>query len=338
MVESTLSLSHEDLRDGVYEYVHGGAGDYSAESDADRKSLVDKIVDSGLRQFYKPPPIGQIVHDWSFLKPVTTMSLNAPYTTGTIAYDHTGGTHERQVTLSGGTWPAWAAEAKIEISGTDYPVESRVSDSILILDSSDNPAADVAASTTYNLHQDDYDLPDDFGRIIGPITFAQADNAWYVCHLVGESRIREMRQRDSGYKGGDPLYASVRVKPFVPDAGTRQQILFWPIVQSSATITYQYRVRPNKPVSGTHYPYGGSDHSETVLYSCLAEAERRVDGLKGPMYERFMECLVASVFFDQKDNKPEVIGYNGDDSDFSPMFGAGRTSLYSSGVSHKDQV
>ena len=335
MAESSLSLSFEDLRDAVYEYAYGGDGDHSGESDANRKALVDRLVYSGLRQFYKPPPVGGRIHDWSFLMPVTTLSINAPYTTGTLAA--TNGV----VTLSTGTFPAWAASGMIEISGTDYSVATRTSGSQLVLDDTSS-ASDVDASTSYNLHQDDYDLPDDFGRILGPFTFAQADNSWYTCKVVGEARIRELRQRDHS-SGGDPQFAAIRAKAFTASTGTRQEVLFWPQVASSATVTYKYRVRPNKPTSTGHddltgdYLYGGSDHSETILYSCLAEAERRVEDEKGPMWARFQECLASSVMFDSRDNRAEHLGYNGDDSDGIPIFNRNRQFLYSGQVTYKNE-
>ena len=329
MAESTLSLSFEDLRDAVYEYLYGGDGDHSGESDANRKALVDRVVYSGLRQFYKPPPVGQKVHDWSFLMPVTTLSINAPYTTGTIAA--TNGV----VTLSAGTWPTWAASGMIEISGTDYSVATRTSDSQLVLDDTSS-ASDVDASTSYDLHQDDYDLDDDFGRILGPFTFAQADNAWYTCQVVGEARIRELRQR--GRSGsGDPQFAAIRPKAFTASTGTRQEVLFWPQITSSATVTYKYRVRPNKPSLSNDYLYGGSDHSETILYSCLSEAERRLDDERGPMFARFQEALVSSIMFDSKDNTAEHLGYNGDDSDGIPVFNRNRQFLYSGQVTYKNE-
>jgi hypothetical protein len=85
------------------------------------------------------------------------------------------------------------------------------------------------------------------------------------------------------------------------------------------------------------YLYGGSDHSETILYSCLSEAERRVDDEKGPMWERFQECLASSVMFDSRDNRSEHLGYNGDDSDGIPIFNRNRQFLYSGQVTYKDE-
>jgi len=75
------------------------------------------------------------------------------YTTGTIEYDHTGSANEFEVTLSGvgAEWPAWAATGVITILGVEYTVDARISTTILTLDSSSNPGADVAASTAYSL-------------------------------------------------------------------------------------------------------------------------------------------------------------------------------------------
>jgi len=162
---------------------------------------------------------------------------------------------------------------------------------------------------------------------------------------VGESRIRQLRQRDryKNYSGGDPQFAAIRAKAFTASTGTRQEVLFWPQITSAATVSYRYRVRPNKPTSTGHndltgdYLYGGSDHSETILYSCLAEAERRVDDERGSMWARFQECLASSVMFDTRDNRAEHIGYNGDSSDGIPVFNRNRQFLYSGQVTYKNE-
>jgi len=62
----------------------------------------------------------------------------------TITYDHTGGTYERMLTLSGTTWPAAAEHGYILISGTAYNVYRRISDTVLILDKEINPGSDFS--------------------------------------------------------------------------------------------------------------------------------------------------------------------------------------------------
>ena len=101
-------------------------------------------------------------YDWLYYHTEHDIRLEAQYSTGTIAYDHTGGANERQVTLSGGTWPTNATEGRIKIGDVRYPIESRVSGTIITLPTDINPGVDVAASTTYAWLRSSYTLPADF--------------------------------------------------------------------------------------------------------------------------------------------------------------------------------
>lgn len=105
---------------------------------------------------------------WTYLWASTRLNLNGVYSTGTIAYDHTGGAYERMVTLTSGTWPSWARLGRLVIAGISYKPERRISDSIIVLDSVQNPGADVASSTSYSLYQDTYELPTDFWATEAP--------------------------------------------------------------------------------------------------------------------------------------------------------------------------
>ena len=341
MAEPTLSMTWGDIRNRVYqEAMGGGITGYTDETATDKKGLIASIWESGLRQMYHPPALGGKVQDWSFLYKQDSVSIQAPYSTGTIAFDYTGGTHELQVTLSAGTWPSWAIEGMISISGSDYDVATRVSDTVILLATDNNPGEDVAASTAYSLHKDDYNLPDDFGSIIGSFSFAQKDNAWYTCKVVGESRIRELRQRDfnQNYANGDPQFAAIRSRNKTDvNVGTRQEALFWPAITASSTVSFRYRVQVDKPIGSNDYVPGMPTHTETILYSCLAEMERRMDGERGVLWQQFSDLLATSILRDQQDNKPEILGYNADDSEGREMFSHHRMLLYGSGVTYKGQ-
>jgi hypothetical protein len=102
------------------------------------------------------------VHKWTSFLQAGRVFLNAAYSTGTIEYDHTGGTYERMLTLTDGTWPSWAARGFVRISDRVSFVDRRISDTILTLDSVVNPGEDVDALTEYSLAQDAYELPADF--------------------------------------------------------------------------------------------------------------------------------------------------------------------------------
>jgi hypothetical protein len=352
MAEPTLSLMWDDIRNSVYEEVFGGGTNgYTDDTEPNRLGLVERYCESGYRQFLMPPPVEGRVHDWSFLMPAATLLLNASYTTGTIAYDHTGGSSERLVTLTGGEWPSYSYDGSlpqsaaggvlIDIAGTSYTIDQIVTSTTLTLPANDNPAADVDAATNYTMHQDDYDLPDDFGMLLGNFTFAQKDNVLTPCDVVGEARIRELRQRDYNSSSQDPVCAALRIKQTSSLRGDRWQVLFWPKVTAASTVTYRYRVTVDKPVSGegsaNDYVYGVSQYSETILYSCLAEAERRKDGERGPMWQHFMELLQTSVMRDRQDNTADLFGYNLDYSDRSEIYAPRRGTLWSDSVTHKGQ-
>lgn len=102
------------------------------------------------------------VRPWSYLYKRHRIHTNAPYSTGTVAFDYTGGSVEREFILSSGTWPTWAGNGTIAISNVTYEVFRRVSDTIVQADSIVTPVADIASGTSYTLYQDTYTMPADF--------------------------------------------------------------------------------------------------------------------------------------------------------------------------------
>jgi hypothetical protein len=111
-------------------------------------------------------------------------------TTGTVAFVYTGGTYERQLTLTGATWPTWVSLGVVRIAGVDYEVEDRKSSTVITLTEGTNPGADIASGTSYILYRDAYPLPTDFlslgtlmNQTVGdsmPLNFSYPD-AWATC-------------------------------------------------------------------------------------------------------------------------------------------------------------
>jgi hypothetical protein len=101
-------------------------------------------------------------HRWSYLYHHGRIVTVAPYATGTVAYQHAGGLYERMVTLSGGTWPTWAAGGYLRVGVVNWRVAQVKSPTVLTLDELVNPGVDVAAGATFKLYQDTYLLPADF--------------------------------------------------------------------------------------------------------------------------------------------------------------------------------
>lgn len=100
--------------------------------------------------------------NWTYYYQHGRLNVQAPYSTGTITGDVTGGAHENMVTLAGGTWPTWAHYGMLKVGDVLYPVDRRISTTIITLIGDLAPTTDIAAATTYKLYRDTYTLPEDF--------------------------------------------------------------------------------------------------------------------------------------------------------------------------------
>lgn len=99
--------------------------------------------------------------EWNYYKRSQRLSVYAPQTTGTVEY--TAST--RTLTLTGATWPTYAATGRILIGDISYDIQSYDSTTELTLESSGAPAANIASGTSYTLYFADYDLPDNVLRV-----------------------------------------------------------------------------------------------------------------------------------------------------------------------------
>jgi len=98
-----------------------------------------------------------------------TMTLRALYNTGTVSLPD-GST---VVTLSGGVWPSWAEYAEIYIGGTWYFVESRNSDTEIVL-SDVSPVADQTG-VVFQMARVSYPMPDDLHKVAQTVFYK---NTW----------------------------------------------------------------------------------------------------------------------------------------------------------------
>jgi len=85
----------------------------------------------------------------------------------------------------------------------------------------------------------DYDLPEDFGGLVGTFTYA-ADVRERPIQIVGEGKIRELRAASD--EDGDPWFVAVRPKAFTIATGQRWEAIFYPTPDQVRTMTYRYDV------------------------------------------------------------------------------------------------
>ena len=305
MAESTLNSNYHDLRREVGGYLGFGRvpSDF-APADAE---LVESIIKSGTRQLYFPPPImGGIPHQWTFLRPTTTLTTTAPYTTGTVAIA------SGVVTLTTGTFPSWAADGELKAGGSTYTIATRDSDTQVTLD---DTSVALAGTNTYSLNRPTYDLPDSFGTMVGTMTYSPGISATQSIDRVGENQMRGMRQR-SDLNEAKPSHVAITPKAKTTSAGTRFSAQFYPTPDAEYVLTYKFTALPDKLTVDDLYAYGGAAHGETLLESCLAVAESRMEAEPGVHAARFMERLMASIAYDQS-LAAETLGLMGDNSDGS---------------------
>lgn len=125
------------------------------------------------------------VHDWQFFRRNYRIQLVAPVSTGTITYDHTGGTYERMVTFStalSATAQAWAPYGTIMIDDVYHDIDAVKSSTVVTLGSVRNPGADVAAGTEYTLFRTSYNMPPDFRGAWAPLD----ENSYMASYLQPE--------------------------------------------------------------------------------------------------------------------------------------------------------
>lgn len=291
MAESTLSLTYDEIQVEVGRYL--GYDILAAGWAVANPTLVaeiDRVIQAGYRQFLYPPSIAGVEagYEWSFLKPTTTITTIAPYDTGTVEVATT------TCTLTGGTWPSWAAtDGTLVIDGTEYTVVSRDSDTELTVSAEGDIAAGESDWTL--THSGIIDLPDDFGRIIGDLNFAAGVYRKSI-PVVSEYQIQQLRQQS--LNSGVPVYAAVR---FRDDDGTgqRQEIVFWRVPNDAYVLTYRYEVFTGEIATG-EYAVGGMKFSEVIVESCLAIAEQRINDEKGMHWDNFSRLLVSAIAQDSK--------------------------------------
>lgn len=155
-----------------------------------------------------------------------------------------------------------------------------------------------AATITTSAGDGEYALAADFTGALLSFTHAEGQDR-HLISRVPEEEVRALRSADAAT--GVPEYcAVVAVQPGAGEKTTYEALLY-PIPDGAYVLHYRYAIDP--ALSGADvYHLGGSVHSEAVLESCLAAAEKllRPELGQGVHAAKFQEALRASLAIDRE--------------------------------------
>jgi len=143
----------------------------------------------------------------------------------------------------------------------------------------------------------DYNLPDDFGRVVGSFYFPVEEYKTPIS-IVSVGKILSLRAYQA--LTGIPRYAAVRFKESDGASGQRQEVLFYPEPDDDWTLTYEYEAYSGALSSTYPYPLGGMKLAELYIESCLAIAESRITDENGIHNQSFQALLLDAVERDRK--------------------------------------
>jgi len=331
MSESTLSLTLEDLRDEVADFLRWGDGDYSAlEVGGAEQDRIDRIIRRGLRLFLNPPPLRSLdgtnaaAHRWSFVTPSAEISTFVAFSSAITelgVYEATVA-GETTVTMTAATFLAVhvGQPLKFGATGNQYLISSFTSTNVVQVT---GDASGETATDTCTIDNDDLLLPDDFGGMDSSwITFDSSTDRPKI-ELQSEARIRDVRQRT--VTATRPDIAAIRPAPFTafaggagaPTLGQRWHLQLWPAPDQTYVLGYRY-LRLFDVITSTQFFYGGAFYGETLLLACLSIAEQRRNQDQGGgakyQHDLFIESLAGAISHDEKQGAHHF-GKNYDDSD-----------------------
>lgn len=250
---TSTNVSFSILQERVGHYLFGIRTGFSADQEND----IRDCLSDGLRRVYA-------AHSWSFLRPLADVITTAPYATGTITIA------AGVVTLTGGTFPSWAASGVLKVNNQYYSVASRDSGTQITLD---NTSLNVATAASYQLGRPEIALDSTFDSVANDsnLTYYPSPDVWYPpVEWRHDSTIRQLEGNNPEFDR--PVFYSVRTVTFDPTVGSRKVLAMYPTPDQAYTLRVPMVLRPILLDAVNLYPIGGEVLSQVMLEACLASA------------------------------------------------------------------
>lgn len=149
-----------------------------------------------------------------------------------------------------------------------------------------------------------YDLPEGLASILDKITFAPGSNHYSQpdIKIVSESLVRKNLESDYNAPGY-PRLAALVPREGMGNDGVVYDLWLWPNPDAEYTLQFRYRVSQEGELI-----YGGPEHYQTILASCLAAADIVLNKRTTKNEQLFLERLRSSVGHDRKLGCPSTLG------------------------------
>lgn len=299
---TTYAASYFGLVERVGHYLFGIRTGYTGDQICD----IEDCMSDGLRDVYS-------AYDWSFFKPIEDITTTAPYTTGTVTIA------SGVVTLTGGTFPTWAADGLLKVSSSYYSVSTRDSGTQVTLD---DTSVTVASASTFELGRPEIPLAATFEAVANDsdLTYYPDQNELYPAVKQRNDKAVRTWQQDDPYFDR-PVFYSVRTVEFDPTVGSRKRLAFYPTPDAAYVLRVPMILRPTMIDETNIYPVGGETLTQVIVEACLAAAERNFEEQEGRHTKRFMELLPLAIAADVDKSSATSLGRD-----------APRGDIYRSGV------
>lgn len=143
--------------------------------------------------------------------------------------------------------------------------------------------------------QADYDMPEDFGGILGPLIYSADDNGTLPVQVVSDAMIRSRRQYSSDGTSGAPEMASLEQTSPTGAAGTRYRLSLWPTPNTAYTLSFRCIVIPQPLGAANLVPPGGPRMSGVLKTAVLAEYEARFNDGQSQWQVLFQQELASAI-------------------------------------------
>jgi len=198
---------------------------------------------------------------------------------------------------------------ELTIDSVAYVIEAVVSGTQcqVVGDARSNVAGAAVSIARPSTLKADYDLPDDYGGLSGPVTMVGKRPTFGPIPLTSEGTIRQLRQSVTE-RTGRPRQIAIVPRPFDPMVGVRMSMMVYPKPDGTYTLAIPYHAIPDALGSTQRYARLGMEHTELIKQSILQVVEGIEEESQGVQHARFMQALTASVFADRLRTEPDSLG------------------------------